>query len=385
MARYCIVLVGFDRPASLKRLLKSVIHASYKGHTVDLLISIDGGPRSEHTLDRLGPVDWPHGNCVIRRMSENMGLRRHVMHSGDVALDYDAIVMLEDDVIVGPAYFAYVNWAIQQYAQDDRIAGISLYAPNYNEMANLPFQPTPSGSPVYTLQSAQSWGQCWSRMMWRDFRAWYDRQPNELSCGSDMPERIHSWPASSWKKFAMRYLTDTRKTWIYPYVSHSSNWSELGTHNAQASQLFQVPLASTWAESAEVASTELVGYDIFFERIDMTILGETELGNKEEVVCDLYGTRTEVVGPVCLATVRVLPQSSVQEIGFNRKPHEANIEWLTPGHDARLYKIDAGESVQLSDCRKSRAVGFYSQLEWRDSLRLAYEGLRQAIVRRLQR
>src|SRR3546814_9480545 len=110
-------------------------------------------------------------------------------------------------------------------------------------MADLPFQPMLSGSSVYCLQSAQSWGQCWTRRMWANFEAWYADYGGTLRHAPDMPERIYSWPESSWKKFAMKYLAETGKTWLYPYRSHTTNCSEVGTHNRKITAIYQVSLA----------------------------------------------------------------------------------------------------------------------------------------------
>lgn len=385
MAEICIIAVAFDRPASLARLLASLLRADYAGDRVDLLVSIDGGPRSAGTEAAMGPLDWPHGECRIRRMPDNLGLRRHILHCGDESAHYDAIILLEDDIVVGPGFYRFARWAIGQYSADDRVAGISLYAPAVNEMAALPFAPAPSAHPVYALQSAQSWGQCWTKAMWAGFRQWYAAQPDGLPDAADMPSRIYSWPESSWKKYAMKYLAQTGRTWVYPYESHSTNCSEIGTHNSQETALFQVPLAAGWNPPAAAPLEALTHYDIYFERQNAPLACSIAKAAGGPVVFDLYGTRQVVTGPALLLSVRRLPRPPIARIGLSFRPHEINAQMATPGTDAALYRIAAGETVDLRACSRTRPVRFHANLNWRESLLAGWQGLLGEVQRRISR
>lgn len=385
MADICIIAVTFDRPRSFARLFESLLRADYGGQSVDLLVSIDGGPRSEGTHAAIGPLDWPHGQCSIRRMPENYGLRRHILQCGDECANYEAIILLEDDIVVGQGFYRFARWASRHYSDDDRVAGISLYAPAFNEMAALPFAPAPSSNPVYALQSAQSWGQCWTRTMWTGFRTWYDANAGTLDNAADMPEQIYSWPESSWKKYAMKYLIRKGRTWVYPFVSHSTNCSEVGTHNRQQTALFQVPLAVDWDDTVVAKLDELAHYDIYFERENVPLAAEIASRVIGPVQLDLYGTRQEVTGPVNLLTVRQLPREPVARLGLNFRPHEINAALATPGADAALYQIAEGETVDLRAYRHSNVSRYHSNLDWRESLSAGWRGFVGAVRRRLGR
>jgi len=383
VADICIIAVTFDRPGSFLRLFESLLRADYAGECVDLLVSIDGGPRSVGTEAAIGPLDWPHGECRIRRMPENLGLRRHMLHCGDESANYDAIILLEDDIVVGPGFYRFARWASGEYAAEDQVAGISLYAPAFNEMAALPFAPAPSTYPVYALQSAQSWGQCWTRGMWAGFRAWYDARTGPLTNSADMPDRIYSWPESSWKKYAMKYLAQTGKTWVYPYVSHSTNCSEIGTHNRQQTALFQVPLAAGWDEPDGAPIHLIERYDIYFERENAPLASSIEEAVDGPVLFDLYGTRQQVSGPADILTVRRLAHDPVARIGLNFRPHDINALMATPGADAALYRIEEGETINLLVCNRLRTSRYHANLDWRDSLSAGWQGLIGAVRRRL--
>ncbi|WP_226697314.1 glycosyltransferase family 2 protein [Qipengyuania flava] len=382
MADICIIAVTFDRPRSFARLFESLLRADYGGRSVDFLVSIDGGPRSEGTQATIGPLHWPHGKCGIRRMPENYGLRRHILHCGDESANYDAVILLEDDIVVGPGFFRYASWASRRYSDDERVAGISLYSPAFNEMAALPFVPAPSSHPVYALQSAQSWGQCWTKAMWAGFRKWYDANAGTLENAADMPDRIYSWPESSWKKYAMKYLAETGRTWVYPFTSHSTNCSEVGTHNRQQTALFQVPLAADWNESAVAPLEELTHYDIYFERENAPLAAEIASRVTGPFQLDLYGTRQKITGPANLLTVRHLPIEPVARFGLNFRPHEINAALATPGADASLYQIAEGETVDLRVYRQSNVIRYHSNLDWRESLTAGWRGFVGAVRRR---
>lgn len=385
MAKICIVVVTFDRQKSFKRLYASLCRAEYGNDKVDILVSVDGGQRSEGMIEEIGSLEWPYGQSRVSRMPENYGLRRHILNCCQTVEDYDAIILLEDDIVVSKQFYIFARWAIVRYQGNERVAGISLYAPAHNEMADLPFMPESSGSDVYTLQSAQSWGQCWTRSMWAEFATWYSKRGNTLTRAPDMPDRIYSWPESSWKKFAMKYLAESGKTWIYPYHSHSTNYSDVGTHNQQETALYQVQLANAPKQFEAGSLEELHHYDIYFERIDAPLPPRLAGSDGAPLVCDLYATRQWISGPARLLTTRILPAKLAAEFGFAFKPHEANAKIDNPGNVARLYEIPTGEQIDLTNFPKVRAVDYYSNMNWADQLVAGMRGLRSAVFRRLNR
>lgn len=380
--RFCIVVVAYNRLGSLERLLASLLRARYGGEQVDLTISIDGGDVSEPIHKYALEFVWPFGVLTVRRFKENIGLRRHVLSCGAISRRYDAIIMLEDDIVVGPNYFAFTRASVDYYQHDDRLAGISLYAPSHNEMAELPFQPVLSGNSVYCLQSAQSWGQCWTREMWRAFEEWYEAYGDTLRYAPDMPDRIYSWPESSWKKFAMKYLVDTGKTWLYPYLSHTTNCSEIGTHNKINNSLYQVPISRGDERFIFSELDDLYHYDIYFECKYISIYGKNKIYDIQ-IVIDLYGTKQRILGPAHLITTRILPKNPLKKFGFNFKPHEENIFMEAPGDIARLYELDSSEDIILSQYPSVRSRNYYASTTWKDQILSGFRGMKEAIGRRV--
>lgn len=382
MNNICIVVVTFDRVQSLKRLLDSLLRADYLSFKVDLIVSIDHGPTQSDIEALLENFDWPHGESEIRTFIENMGLRTHILKCGSITNEYAAIIVLEDDLIVSPDFFIYASAAVQEYKTVTEIAGISLYAPAFNEMAELAFNPASSEYDTYFLRSAQSWGQCWTKEMWNGFWNWYQLNNEPLESKEDMPARIYSWPESSWKKYFMKYLAVSGKTWVYPYISHSTNFSEIGTHNQSPTAQYQTILSENRRNFNFPKINTGICYDMFFEREGVNITLSN--GMQVEVELDLYGTKIEVKPGSYLVTPRKLNYTPISVFGLSSKPHETNLIFNNPGNDLRLYHVNSSETLKLVNYPKKIQYAFYSSLNWYGALIVGLKGLKAAIKKRLK-
>ena len=81
-----IVVVTYNRPDSLKRLLGSLSKARYPDG-VPLVISIDGGDSHEEEVVKIaGEFPWPHGKKEVICHEKNLGLRKHILTKVDVTL-----------------------------------------------------------------------------------------------------------------------------------------------------------------------------------------------------------------------------------------------------------------------------------------------------------
>lgn len=176
----------------------------------------------------------------------------------------------------------------------------------------------------------------------------------------------------------MKYLAETGKTWIYPYLSHATNFSEVGTHNPSRTALHQVALDDVSRQYRLPPSDELIAYDIFYERIWEQIEDSTD----RPLIMDMYGTRVSVTGPAQLATSRRLARKPIGTYGLALRPHENNNLSIS-GDDVRVYEIASGETIMLTAGRREPAWGYYVNAGWREALKIAVSGLASAIRRRL--
>ena len=87
-----IVVVGFDRPVELARLLRSLSCGSYPdGEAVPLIISLDGGG-STAIRALADAFEWPHGPLRVIAHQSQLGLREHILACGDLSLEYGSVI-----------------------------------------------------------------------------------------------------------------------------------------------------------------------------------------------------------------------------------------------------------------------------------------------------
>ena len=288
-----IVTVAYNRPHSLARLLGSLERASYADEKdIPLVISIDGSDDTVYAV--ASAFEWPHGEKKIIRRAQHLGLRMHVVSCGDLSDVYGSVLILEDDMYVGRGFYGFARQALEKYRDDSNVAGISLYSYSYNEFAKAPFMPVADGFDAYFMQVPSSWGQVWTRGQWEKFRAYYDGHSGELSADHRIPHAVSEWPTStSWKKYLYRYMVENDLYFVFPKVSHATNFGEVGTHYRNQTQVLQVPIAyNGGAVEYKLPSFQESSqkYDAFLEpRPELFEAMGVELPFEYEV--DLYGLK----------------------------------------------------------------------------------------------
>jgi hypothetical protein len=262
-----IIAVAYNRPASLKRLLSSITAAYYpKDIKVPLIISIDYSG-SDDCLKVAEETEWTHGPKEIIAHQKNLGLREHILSCGDIALKNDGVIILEDDCFVSKDFYNYALQTFEFYKDEPKVAGISLYSYEYNENAGMPFQPLHDGYDVYFMQVPSSWGQIWTKQHWVNFRAFYDQSPKLNPEIHFLPENVFTWPESSWKKYFYLYIVLNDLYFVYPQVSHSTNFGDVGTHLTYLTHRYQTTLSNARGQKYLFPNFEnsVNKYDGFFE------------------------------------------------------------------------------------------------------------------------
>ncbi len=379
MSKIAIVAVTYNRPNSLQRLLKSIESAYYYQDEVDLIISIDKSDIENELVQIANNFNWIHGEKKIRTFAERQGLREHILQCGDLTSEYEAVVLFEDDIIAAQNFYGYSKEALAYYSQDSRIAGISLYSPTINEMSGKPFTPITNHSDVYFIQSAQSWGQCWGHAMWKSFREWYKSNDSELIETTDMPRSIYNWPESSWKKYYMKYLVETNKYFVYPYVSLSSNASDVGEHVKRSNNRYQVPLLKGPKTYKLIPLDEGIKYDVFFEYKGLAEFLPQNINN-ENLCVDLYGTKFSNDGKRYILTRKKLNYDVIDMFGLKMRPHEVNIICGIEGNSIFLYDLRTERTVNLKGLISLQEdLSYNSSLSWKFSLLYGFIGLKAVI------
>lgn len=332
MKKYGIVAIGYNRPDSMNRLLSALECSDYMGQDISLIVSIDncGNDAVEQAAKA---AKWSHGDKIVRTFPERQGLRNHILKCGSYMEEYDldAVAVFEDDVVPAPVFFSYMTQCVEQYGDNESIAGISLYSHRINVNAKRPFLPQPSKYDVFFMQFAQSWGQVWMREQWKAFSDWYASAENDhIFHPGKLPSFVCRWPKTSWLKYHIKYCVEKNKYFVYPYFSYATCYSEAGEHTGSTTSRLQVPMQTQVVESLRLPeqATNGIVYDAFFEYRD-----------DSDVCFDIYGMKTDYSGKSKVLTAKKLPWKVLSTYALTLKPHEMNYLNGLPGDGLYLYEV----------------------------------------------
>lgn len=384
--RPAIIAVGYNRPASLKRLLASIGNAVYDCDDISLVISLDRSDVSAAVLKVCEEFSWEHGLKRVRIFDERQGLRSHLLQCGDLTFEYGAVIVLEDDIVVSPFFYSFAVAALSYYEDDASVAGVSLYSHRVNEFVRAPFTPVQGGADVFFAQFSCTWGQCWSVQHWSAFRAWYAAHSDGVVSIDAVPSAVTGWPASSWGKYFVHYIVECGRYYVVPYVALSTNYGDAGQHNAFGSNAFQVPLLLGAKEFRFTPSVDGVKYDAHFAQVDFDRYFPAEI--REAGLCvDLYGSKSPHGSARYYLTMARLPFRTVQSFGLAMRPVELNIVFGVEGDLINLYDTEVSgiDHRDTTAERLARIRYWFKTLSWRDALLYGVHGLYEAFMSRLPR
>ena len=355
-----IIVIAFNRPHSLSRLLVSVSKANYPAHGgIPLCICIDyQDSQANREVVRIAETfSWQHGPKEVIYQNNNLGLKEHVLRCGDLTERFESIIMLEDDVYVSPAFYDYTLQALGFYEFEDRVAGISLYSHRFNVTGGLPFEAIYDGTDGYFLQVAASWGQAWNHNQWSKFRIWLDSNPL-IPRDVNMSSYISNWPSTSWLKHFIHYLISTNRYFFYPRVGLSTNFSDAGSNKLKPVPYYQVPIAIRPKEFNFLPFKDSnCIYDSFFE-LDSECLGNLNPWFKEySVELNLYGLKKNFqIKQDYVAVIGAHPDP-LKSYGFALKPLHSN---LVLGLEGKGISVIRKELISREDnpTREERRYAF---------------------------
>ncbi len=343
MDKIAIVIIAYNRSAALLRLLDSLSNAYYpEGLDVPLIISIDKSDSNE-VADIAGDFIWEHGDKSVRLQEKNLGLREHVLKCGDIALEYDGIIMLEDDLYVSPSFYMYTLAAMRSVKKESRICGISLYNHRLNVHVREPFEAIDDGYDNYYMQLASSWGQAFSSDQWSGFRNWYAGHRDDDIAADNVPQNISSWSEKSWLKYYIKYLIDNDGYFLYPRVSLTTNFGDEGTHARAGDSDLQVPLAGMGKfgqidlHFSSLEDSQAI-YDAYFENVTLSDGLPEEV--RDKITIDMYGVKQAGSYKRYVLTSKSLPYRILESFGRRLRPIDANIAYKIWGRDFFLYDTD---------------------------------------------
>ena len=360
--KIAICTIAYNRLDSIKRLLNSLSKAYYKSD-VTLIISIDKSNNDE-VEKHANAFDWKFGEKRVIAHKTNLGLKKHILSIGSYLKEFDAIVVLEDDITVAEDFFNYTLQTVKKYYDNNSIAGISLY--NYPQCYHnwKPFLPLTSDSDVYLMQVAVSWGQIWMRNQWNAFMEWYEKHNEEFQYQPHLPKSICSWGKNSWLKYHMKYCIEQNKYFVYPYTSLSTNNSDAGTHSSQKNTIFQAP--SLYGDKQDYKLLPTIIYDGFFENVALY----QELRVPKDKLCvDFYGCKQNSMKYKYWLTTNICDYKIIKRYALEQKPYEFNIINNIEGIDLFLYDTEVREK-NIYNNLKSKIKRKISYIEYLYNMRI---------------
>lgn len=371
--KVAIVCVGYNRLKSLTRLLKSLLRANYPSRDIPLVISIDASG-DEALYEYVRNFKWIYGNKYVNIQSERLGLKNHIFQCGDLTNQFKAIILLEDDLVVSPAFYFYVLQTLQKYGNNENIAQISLYKNERNGYVGLPLSIIQNGSDVFLMQDVSTWGECWNKRMWNEFRLWLENHDDEYVQTVDMPEQVKGW-TNAWSKYYNAYVVDTDKYCIYPNVSLTTNFSDAGVHGGDHNSIVQVNLQQKNFVYRLFEFEDLAKYDIYMNNIQLR-----EWVGIDDVELDLYGFKCKIGNHKYLLSTKILPYKIIKSYALYMRPIELNVKNEIDGDGLFLYEVSSTNGSQLKYKYSPQVIPYFLK---GFPLRLIISFIRRYYVKRI--
>jgi len=367
-----IIVVAYSRPASLKRLLKSLNEAEYPTKNQKLILSLDGGAAKEveEISDRYA-FKW--GDVEVIKREKNLGLRKHVLWAGYQVNKYGSVIVLEDDLIVDKWFYYFASKMLQYSCEKGDVAGISLYSQKYNEYSGFPFEPLKNEYGFFYMKIPSSWGQVWSYSQWMGFMEWLaEIKPYTISDCEGLPSYVKKWPETSWKKYYSAYCVMCDKYFIYPYESYTTNFADSGgTHTVNGTDILQVSFRDSLrgfeGVRVPINDSDIFNYDQFMEPDYNAIYNKLGMG-REEINIDIYGIKSiELLKNKKYVLTTKKCSKYIKRFPLVMKPVDLNV--LREELVAEKYCCDyiyLAESIYISSNKSSCCVLFdyYSNMDF---------------------
>lgn len=233
-----IALFVYNRPEHTRRCLDSLM--SNPDYLSSPLYIFCDGPRARTDRAAVEAIRGivqacPHPRKIVRQASVNQGLANSVIAGiSTVLAAHDQVIVVEDDLIVGPSFLSYLNRSLQRYRDIPRVMQIAAHM--------YPVDPCTTND-AFFLPLASSWGWATWRRAWQHFDPLMlhygtlcrdEARRRQFNLDAQLPyfeflQRQHAGRADSW--FIRWYLSIFMNDGLvlYPRHSHVKNRGFDGT------------------------------------------------------------------------------------------------------------------------------------------------------------
>lgn len=379
-----IVVVAYNRPHSLNRLLQSINNAIYEQKEIPLIISIDksNDGRVEQIAEEF---IWKYGKKIIIKHDQNLGLRKHIILCGDLSEEYQDIIILEDDMFVAPYFYDFATKALCFYKNEEKICGISLYSYDFSFNNYLRFVPIEDGYSTYFIQYASSLGQIWNKKWWNSFKNWY-LDNDEINKNLPIPNSILNWPSSSWLKYFNAFMVEHDLYYVFPRLSFATNFSsDPGTHhkglnnnnNFQVNLLIGIPND----KFAKIEQSQAI-YDVYFELKSEILKKWVKNLEEYEFEVDIYGTKEfNKINSEYLISSRFC-KKPIFAWDLNLIPNELNIRFNNLGSNLYFGKKN---NFRMNPINVNLTIlrNYHKALQLRQYLKLLKQPIKNKLIQKM--
>ncbi len=337
-----LVVIAYQRPSALSRLLTSLAAATYpEGVEVPLVISIDRGPGgpSAEVVAMAEAFEWRCGPKQVVEQPQRLGLVGHFRECGRLSRRFDSVILLEDDLTVAPPFYQFASQALSSYARDERIAGVCLYGLWFNGFTREPFEPLADGADAFFLQLPYTQGLAFTAAQWQRFDEWWPEGP--LSSHPDLHPAFLGFGAAEWLPALAAYTATQQRYFCFPRVSLTVAWGDAGSHFDAATGWLQAPVQLR-SEGYRLAPLDdsLAVYDSFFELLPERLRRLAPHLPDVPFDIDLNATKQPVNlhDEYVLTTRRV--RRALVSFGLRMRPPELNVAQGVEGRDISLARQD---------------------------------------------
>ena len=159
-----IAVFAFNRPDHLRRSLQSLVACD--GFGLGPVTLFCDGPRSDGDREAVAATldvarDMLGSAADIRPAEQNRGIFQSVTQ-GVTALigDHGRVIVLEDDLVLAPAFLTFMNDALHVYADDPQVMQVSGYMFDVPEFA---VRDTAVMLPFTSSWGWATWGRAWAQ------------------------------------------------------------------------------------------------------------------------------------------------------------------------------------------------------------------------------
>ena len=377
-----VIVIAYNRPKALERLLTSLAKASYsKEDAVPLIVSIDRseGGASAGVARIARAFAWPHGPKEVIEQERHLGLVPHFLACGGLSAKYGSVVLLEDDLGVARPYYDFAVSALDHYEAEPRIAGVCLYGLSFNGFTHDPFLPLDDGSDTFLLRLPYTQGLAFSAAQWQRFEEW-SRQ-HAVSEHPNLHPSFLGFGRDEWFPLLASYFAREERYFCFPRVSLTIAWGDAGTHFDNGSSWFQTPVQLAAKPYRFTDADGLAVYDGFFELLPDRLRSLSSHLPQLDFDVDLNSSKTLFnLQHEYVLTSRPV-RRAIAGFGLTLYPPELNVIEAAPGD---LLSLARREDVLWDGWAATEARRRLHDYFWRRNRPSHRRNMRFAVARWLQ-